>query len=391
MRKLSAQYIFTNNGPPLKRGVITLDDNGIIIEVTYTGGNPAEKESVEYFNGVIIPGFVNCHSHLELSHLKGRIPEGLGLPGFIKAIREIRTDEPEKIFRTMVKTDSGMYDEGIVLCADICNTANSFQVKKESRIHYINLIEVFGIDPGKADKRMEEFMNVAETAQKLNFQFSFVPHSAYSVSLPLLRKLKEICSENKVTSVHFMESQYEKLFLSEHKGPFFSYYRESGLLASEILTPADHISFVLDEITGSGNLILVHNTFADAETIRAVKVRNDLYWCLCPRSNIYIEGRVPPVDTMLNEGCEIVIGTDSMASNNTPGILTELYTLQEHFPFLKFSDLIRWATLNGARALGMDNLYGIIETGKKPGLLLIEKMDLPGLKLTQESVVRRLA
>lgn len=391
MRKISAQFIFTNTGPPLKRGVISVDENGIIAEVTDNLGNLEEKEAVEYYNGVIVPGFVNCHSHLELSHLKGQVPERQGLPGFIKAVREIRNGEPDKIYRAMQKTDSEMYDEGIVLCADICNTSDSFLIKKKSRIHYINLIEVFGIDPGKAEKRIEETMNVAESARRFNLPFSFVPHSAYSVSVPLLRKLKDISSGNTVTSVHFMESPQEKIFLSEHSGLFYSYYNESGLLQGDLIVPADHTSFVLNELTRSGNLILVHNTFTDKETIRAVKARNDLYWCLCPESNLFIEGTLPPLKTMLCEECEIVIGTDSLASGRTPGIIKELFILQQYFPSVQFSQLVRWATFNGARALGMDKLYGKIEPGKKPGLLLIDEMDLANLKLTPKSFVRRLA
>lgn len=391
MRKLSAQYICTNTGPPLKRGVITIDEDGTITDVTDTGGDLKETGSVEYYNGVIIPGFVNCHSHLELSHLKGRISENQGLSGFIKTVRETRIDDPEKIYKSMLQADGEMYDEGIVLCADICNTADSFIIKDRSRINYFNLIEVFGIDPDKSEKRIQESMNVAESALRLNFPLSIVPHSAYSLSIPLLRKLKEICSGNKVTSVHFMESQHEVTFLAQHSGPLYSTYKESGLLPPELMTPVNHISFVLDHITRSGNLILVHNTFADTETIRALKIRSNLFWCLCPRSNIFVEGCVPPLDILIREECEIAVGTDSLASNKQLSILKELLTLQEYFPFLQFPELIRWATLNGARALGMENRYGSIEPGKKPGLLLINEMDLINLRLTGQSFVRRLA
>ena len=86
MRRLSAQYIFTNTGKPLKRGIITVDDTGLIIDVEETNGVLAEKSSVEFYNGVIAPGFVNCHCHLELSHLKGKIDEGKGLRYFIEQV-----------------------------------------------------------------------------------------------------------------------------------------------------------------------------------------------------------------------------------------------------------------------------------------------------------------
>ena len=83
-----------------------------------------------------------------------------------------------------------MYREGIVLCADICNTVLPFNIKKESRIRYLNLLEVFGIDPEKADLRMNEIIKIAEIAEKMNLPYSLVPHSAYSMSLTLLRLLR---------------------------------------------------------------------------------------------------------------------------------------------------------------------------------------------------------
>ena len=70
MKRFSAQYIITNSGPPLKRAIITTEDDGTVINIEDTHGELQEKHSVEFYNGIIIPGFVNCHCHLELSHMK---------------------------------------------------------------------------------------------------------------------------------------------------------------------------------------------------------------------------------------------------------------------------------------------------------------------------------
>jgi len=385
MKRFSAQYIFTNAGPPLKRGLITAGDDGSIVKVEDTGGSLSESHLTEFHNGIIVPGFVNCHCHLELSHLKGIIPAGKGLGNFIIKIRAVRDSSPDTIVSAAAEADKQMYGEGIVLCADICNMPATFDIKNKSRITYINLIEVFGIDPAKAGKRIGEAVRLSAEADRAGLSWSIIPHSLYSVSLPLFRLLREKTADNLVTSIHFMETGEEKVFLSHHTGLLRDSYEASGLLPDKIQLPDDHSTAILSEVTSSGNLILVHNTFADGKTIKEVQKRKNTFWCICPNSNEYIENKLPPVDLLKSENCDIVTGTDSLASNRRLSILEELKTIQHHFQSVTLEEMIRWATLNGARALGMDNIFGSIKPGKKPGLVLLENVDLQNIKLLTES------
>lgn len=105
---------------------------------------------------------------------------------------------------------------------------------------------------------------------------------------------------------------------------------------------------------------------------------------------MYIENKMPPVDMLMSEECEIVVGTDSLASNKNLSILSELKLISHHFPSVKLEEMIRWATINGARALSEDGNFGKIETGKKPGLLLLENVDLVNFKLLPGTIVTRL-
>jgi aminodeoxyfutalosine deaminase len=390
MRRFSAQFIITNSGPPLKRAIISAADDGTIISIEENNGSLRESQSVEFYNGIIVPGFVNCHCHLELSHLRGFIEEDTGLGNFIMQVREKRNNVPSDELISARAADNILAEEGIVLSADICNTSVTFDIKKTSRIHYLNLLEVFGIDPDKAGKRMYEIMKVAEEAEESGLPYSIIPHSAYAVSVPLFRLIKEKTLINDVTSIHFMETEGEIQFLSDHSGPLRKSYEDSGLLPGNIQTPDDHKSAILNEVTLSGNLILVHNTFADSLTVREIKKRGRTFWCLCPGSNMYIEKKMPPVEMLVAEGCEIVTGTDSLASNKRLSILSELKLLQQYFPAVGLEELLRWATINGARALCEDYKYGKIETGKKPGILLLQDLDLINFRLLSETTVTRL-
>jgi len=390
MKRFSAQFIFTNTAPPLKRAVITAEDDGTIVKVEESRGELKETQSVEFYNGIIVPGFVNCHCHLELSHLRGAIAEGMGLGDFIMNVRTLRNYDQKEIITAAAKEDDDLFREGVSLCADICNTPVTFDIKKRSCIRYISLGEVFGIDPDKAGKRMDEVMHLAKEAEDAGLKLYPVPHSAYSVSLPLFRMLREKSSGNRVTSVHFMESESEAIFLMDHSGPMRRSYEDSGLLPASLQMPKNHVEAIMDEVTPSGNLILVHNTYADRNTVSEVKKRGDTYWCLCPGSNLYIENKLPPVEMLMEENCEIVIGTDSLSSNKKLSILREMKIIQEHFPSVKLEELIRWATINGAEALGERDGFGTIEPGKRPGLILLQDLDLVNLRLLEETTVRRL-
>jgi cytosine/adenosine deaminase-related metal-dependent hydrolase len=390
MKYFSAQYIFTSSGHPIKRGIICTEDDGTIVSTEDSGGRLTERHSVEFFNGIIVPGFVNCHCHLELSDLKNEIPAGSGLASFLMAVNTFRNSLQKDINKTIKEADDEMVKEGVVLCADICNSSASFPIKKESRIKYISLLEVFGIDSSRAEIRMNEILELAETAKEMDLPFWIVPHAVYSISLPLFRLIKARAASNKISSIHFMESPDEETLLESHCGPLMESYKKFLPDVTELEIAGGHTSAVIDLVTSSGNLILIHNTFVRQEHIKKLKARELLYWCLCPNSNLHIEQKMPPVALLDGEGCNIVIGTDSLSSNSSLSIVEELKTIQKHFPEFSLETLIGWATINGAKALGEETSLGSIEPGKKPGLVLLKNVDLVNLKLLPATVVRRL-
>jgi cytosine/adenosine deaminase-related metal-dependent hydrolase len=237
---------------------------------------------------------------------------------------------------------------------------------------------------------MDEILLVAKKAEEKKLPWWIVPHAAYSISVPLFNLIKKHTKSNKITSVHFLESEDEKAFLADHSGPIMESYKKFLSPLAELNTPKDHVSAVLDEMTGNGNLMLVHNTHIEKDQINKLRERDNLYYCLCPNSNMFIDRAVPPAGLLSDEGCNIVIGTDSLSSNSKLSILEELKTLQKYFPSISLRRLISWATINGSRALCEDSWAGSIEPGKKPGLVLINNMDLVNLKLLPASTAQRI-
>lgn len=137
---------------------------------------------------------------------------------------------------------------------------------------------------------------------------------------------------------------------------------------------------VLPWLNRSSSTILVHNVLTIQEDIDSL-VKKGLMkrtiFCLCPNANQYINGSLPPVDLFLENNTEIVLGTDSLASNHQLSIYEEIKTILKGFPQLTLETALQWATINGARALGIEDRYGSFEKGKQPGLVQIYEGSKP--------------
>ena len=211
------------------------------------------------------------------------------------------------------------------------------------------------------------------------------------MSATLLKKIRELTTDNEITTVHFKESEQEERLLKNAAGELMESYRAMGISPDMLhdMVP-DHITGIREYITENGNLILVHNTFAGEDDLRAAEERGNCFFCLCPGSNLYIENTLPPVNEIRERTSAIVIGTDSLASNKSLNMLEEMKIISSSFPSIPLEEIVTWATINGAGALKIDSDYGSIEKGKTPGLVLIENADLENLSLKAESRARRL-
>jgi len=366
MRRISAQYVFTSAGKPLRRGVVTAASDGTIISVEDTGGDLTEKSGTEFYNGIIIPGLVNCHSHLELSHMYDTLPAGRGLTEFITGVRQQRDAETADIVRAAHDADNEMYREGVVACGDISNNSLTFNIKSTSAIRYLTFIEVFGLDPLLATARIDQAVGLVSEADAAGLPCHITPHAVYSVSQPLFSLIKEHIRSSSVTSLHFLESDDERKMAQGHI--------ETAITLSEL----------------TSQMILVHNTVITEDELKKLASVPNIWFCLCPSSNMHISGKMPPLGLLSKATGRIVAGTDSLASTGNLSILGELKIMHAAAPWIPLDEIIRWGTINGARALQMDGTLGSIEPGKKPGLLLIEEIDLPRLRLLPGSRVRRL-
>jgi cytosine/adenosine deaminase-related metal-dependent hydrolase len=396
MRKISAHFIITGTGEILKNGIVVLDDAGTIVELVDTGGVMKEMAGVEFYSGLIVSGFVNTHCHLELSHLHNLFPEKRGLPNFLKHVLMHRDSDEEVIVEAERKGDNEMYKNGIVAVGDISNNEFSFEIKRDSKLYYHTFIEALGFLPQRAEVAFKRAENLRLLAEEKDLSASIVPHAPYSISDRLFKRISSDAEERgAVLTMHNQESNEEdKLFIgkvgkiAEHLinniGLDISFFRPSGKSSLES---------VVNMLPAANNLILVHNVYTGQKAIDSIinsRVEGKTWMAICPGSNLYIDSKLPDIDLFRKNGLNICLGTDSLASNHKLSILEEIKILQNNFPDIPLEELICWGTINGAEALGIDDIYGSIEPGKRPGLNLISGMDLQKFKFLPGTRVKRI-
>jgi len=396
VRKISATYIFPGNQPPLKNGILVCEDDGTVVDLIDTGARLHEQAGLEQYSGILVPGFVNAHCHLELSHLKEKIPEKTGLGGFLGTINKLRNSEVENQEEAMKHANFEMKHAGIVAVGDVSNSYASLETKRTSKIFYHTFIEAFGFHPSRAEKAFFYAEFVESMFREFGLPASVTPHSAYSVSELLFQKImKKALAENTILSVHNQESQAETEFFLKGTGPVFHHLSQTLALDVSHWQPTrkSSLEYSLSFIPKENPLLLVHNTFTSPEDIQLLKNQRNMentFLVLCANANLYIENQLPPVPLFQQEKLNICLGTDSLASNHMLSVLQEMITLQNHFPEIRLQELVEWGCLNGARALGLNDLFGSFGPGKKPGINLITGADLQALKLTENSKVKRL-
>ena len=467
MRKIAASYIFPVSSPPIKFGIIYIDNNNKIIKIKDSNGNLTEEEGCELYNGAIIPGLVNAHTHLELSHLKeiyksisgsafkqqlgtpinakikacnidksgtdaaseskvvlartlpSRKEEGVkpiclrqmsilamernadfgiygssqtGMQAFLHSMINKPPFDRQQIDLAISQADSEMFLQGISVAGNICNSAHTLQTVKESKIRYTTFVELLGINSSTATQATERGNVIIEQFRKHQLPVSLTPHGPYSVSPVLLNKIAQ-SDYSRTISIHTLETPVESEQLTESEKSLRQFFIKNGILTDKKYYQRLHpYEYILNNFTDR-KVLLVHNTFAGKHdweiALQTAQANNlTLFAVTCPRSNITINS-VTPDYRRWSDKIPICIGTDSLASNSDLSVFEEIKFLLEHCN-LPFQKVLTWATLNGAKALDADKTFGSLETGKSPGINLIEDFDFKNMKPLKSSTIRRI-
>jgi cytosine/adenosine deaminase-related metal-dependent hydrolase len=380
MRLLHADALVLGDGAAVIDGAIVIGPGGEIV-----AAGPAAAvlpmhagARVERVRGVILPGLVNAHTHLELSALRGRVPGGAGFVPWVEQLIGARNEiAPE--------SDGSAIEQAVLELVGLCTVAvgevtNSLAaVPALSRAGLSGCVfhEVFGVERAPLEARVAQLSGmVAErlgTWPSTELAYAPSPHTLYTTHPDVVRKLVRTGAERGARlSLHLAEHAAERRFLAQGDGPVAEWYETRLKLRRDLLEWPGQSPVAFADSLGalSPDVILVHLTDARPEELELV-ARRGCPVVLCPRSNLFIETRLPPLLAIREAGIAAGLGTDSLASNASLDVLAEARALWDRFPSVPASELISMATWGSARALGRTDLGRII-AGARPGLFCIE-------------------
>ena len=391
-RRITAEFVYTlDSVESIKNGFVEYDEtDGTVVAV----GKCEEDEEV--LKGALVPGFVNAHCHVELSHLYKKFRKGTGMAGFIDQINELRDWAGKEAKTALVKEwMDKMWADGVSAMADISNDDSSFDVKKSHNLYTRTFLEVFGSEPEMCEGVMADVTALNKVADEAGIDAAPTPHSCYTMSPQLLSASAAAGLEKGFISYHSQESQEEEDLLRSGSGAMYENRKRSGMSTPPV-TGESSLKYFIDRLADAApapydqHILLVHNVCLAQEDIEAAKkVMNNVYWVVCPLSNIFIHNALPPIPLMRENGLAIALGTDSLSSNDDLDMVKEMYCLHKNFPEVPMSQLLEWACLNGAKFLKKDDVLGSLSVGKKPGVVLISNVDAEG-NLTADSCSKRI-
>jgi aminodeoxyfutalosine deaminase len=363
MRFLTADYLFPLHLAPLKEGVLQITDKGEIVAI-FDDRKSVSKQRLEFFEGILCPGFINAHCHLELSHLQGMAEKGKGLLDFISAIKKRNNFSRKDVLSAIASAEAQMIKNGIVGVGDVCNTFDTLYQKQKRNLQYYNFIEVFGVKDADENKIIAKAKSLRGRFRASGLQSTICPHAPYSVPTKLMKGIaKNFDEKDELLTIHIHETEQENELFQNKKGDLFIWLK--SINASSGIWKRRNKSIDILEELGNKKVLLVHNTFATQQGGRSN------YHCTCPKANLYIENQLP--DYSVFEPEKLCVGTDSLASNNSLSILEELQIIKANSDF-DLNELLKIASKNGAEALGFANL-GTFENGKNPGVNLISDLN----------------
>lgn len=371
MRFITADVIFPISSASVPKGVVVVDNEGIIAEITTR--DKVDSAKLEIFEGIILPGFINTHCHLELSHMKGVCPTGTQLIPFITRVVQLRDADKQEVQAGIKRADSEMWLSGIQAVGDISNKIDTASCKNESPIKYYTFVEMFDfMNPALTEGTVENYRNVFkdQSSAKGNKK-SFVPHAPYSVSKGLFDFINKANPSNAVVSIHNQETPPENELFLNGTGSFIDFFNGFNMPLNEFKPLGkSSIHYILENLNPFKRNIFVHNTLTNSEDIQAAhKWSEEVYWATCPNANLFIENRLPNYQHFLDKDAKVTMGTDSIMSNWQLSVWEEIKTIRRFQSYVPLENLFSWATINGAKALGFEKRMGSIEKGKQPGLV----------------------
>jgi cytosine/adenosine deaminase-related metal-dependent hydrolase len=363
-----AGWVVPVEGPPLRDGTVAVEE-GRVAWVGPAAAAPTGEER-DLGAGVLMPGLVNAHCHVELSHLAGRLTGAAGFVDWVeRLVLERGADAAPAVRAQAAAGIAQMEATGTVAVGDVSNALAHVDLLAGSSLRARVFFELIGWDPAAVDRVLESaHARLGSLALPDTVTVSLAAHAPHSVSPELLTAIDEAGG---IAALHLAESPHESRFLDEGDAEWTAFLTRRGLGHVAFRAPRTSPVRYADRLgVLRPGLLAAHGVQVDAAD-RALLAARGVVVVLCPRSNEALDVGRAPVPELREAGVRLCIGTDSLASVPSLDLWQDVLALHRAFPALEAEWLVRSATRSGAEALGFDDL-GRIAPGAEAAFAFAE-------------------
>lgn len=349
------------------------------IAAVYAGDHP---EALDLGNTALIPGLVNAHTHLEFSHLVHPLGPTAPFTDWIRSIMKSRFEATEPVERSIQQGIRESLAAGTTCLGEIATSVESVHQLEQTAPapRAVVFRECLGFSADRIVGQAQvaaEFLEQQTTGEKHNrLRLGLSPHAPYSVHPDLyLNLIQQARDQGAPAAVHLAETQAELDLLERRQGPFVELLSELGLWDPEILKQGMRLFDYLAPLAELTSALAVHGNYFGKEEFEFLKQAPQISVVYCPRTHHYFEHRPHPWLTLIGQGINVALGTDSRASNPDLSLWHELLFLRAAFPDVSTDLILECGTLAGARALELSEEIGSVTVGKRADFALIQLPD----------------
>lgn len=387
MRRFRAEWVLPVSGAPLHRAGVTVDGGRVVSVDT---APPADAEDLGHV--ALMPGFVNAHTHLELSYLRGEIPPAATFTDWVRPVLRARGALADPSAQPVLQAARDAIAEaratGTVAVGDITNTRVTAPLLAAARMPALLFVELMGFAAPDPEARVQAARQaIAAEPVRDGIRWTLAPHAPYSVSPRLFDAIRADldASAEQRSSVHLGESSEEVALLATGRGGWRQLLEEMGLWTGEWTPPAcSPVAYLADLGFLQRDVLVVHGVQFDGADLNRLRTL-DATLVSCPRSNAWVGAGAPPLEAAYAAGVRVAFGTDSLASVADLNLGAELRLARTLAPRVPARFLLESATMHGARALGLEQDLGTVEVGRRAELLVVRVPD--GVTDVEEYVV----
>ena len=373
---LRSKYLLKDPDNVIDNGAVIIDDGG---KIKFAGhskdiDNIESYRSIDLGNSAIVPGFINTHTHLELTHLHKCIESNGNFTNWIRQLVDRKKSWSESEYTLSVRDGiKSSLKSGTTTIADITRNGIALSELLTSKIRKLLFFEIINFNPDTAEDTINEFKDlIANINTDDLLSLGIFPHAPYTVSDRLYRSCKSVSDElNIIIATHIAETKDEVEFLTRGTGDFVSLLNDFNMLKKWEHPGLSPINYLKNIGFLENGCILIHCNYLSEDEIDLIeKTKSNVVFC--PRSHEYFRHDDHPFVVLKNRDINISLGTDSLASNDTLSILDEMKFIRKHYRDMEPQDIFYMGTIAGAVALKMDDSIGRLYPGYYADIAVIE-------------------